>query len=190
MPPSAVKPTSAPPPQRLLDRIPLPLRVGIYGLSFLALVLIGLPWLAYRVDVLWPALRVEVGPLRWIGWALFAVLVAFYCYASFILTYRGRGAYVEFDPPKEFVASGPYRWCRNPVAGSLVLSLAGLALALSSTGILLLFAGAAALAHFQVVRLEEPLLEQRFGEPYREYLRSVPRWLPRPPRNSREGAGQ
>jgi protein-S-isoprenylcysteine O-methyltransferase Ste14 len=29
------------------------------------------------------------------------------------------------------------------------------------------------------VLVEEPSLEQRFGEPYREYKARVPRWLPR-----------
>lgn len=189
MPPNDSKPASDHLLNRLLERIPLPLRVGVYGLSFLAFVLIGLPWLAYRVDVLWPAYHVDVGPLRWFGWALFVVLVSTYCYASFILTYRGRGAYVEFDPPKAFVATGPFRWCRNPVAGSLVLALGALALALSSTGVLLLFLAAMLLAHAQVVWLEEPLLARRFGEPYRQYLRTVPRWIPRPPGRRQEADG-
>ena len=33
--------------------------------------------------------------------------------------------------------------------------------------------------HLYFVLFEEPGLEQRFGEPYRAYRASVPRWLPR-----------
>jgi protein-S-isoprenylcysteine O-methyltransferase Ste14 len=29
---------------------------------------------------------------------------------------------------------------------------------------------------------EEPTLRRRFGETYGEYLRTVPRWIPQPPR--------
>jgi len=35
------------------------------------------------------------------------------------------------------------------------------------------------IAHTFVVLYEEPTLQRQFGEPYEEYKRSVPRWLPR-----------
>lgn len=157
--------------------------MALYGVSFLAAILIGLPWLVHRLDVYYPAVHVEVGVvLRGLGWVIFAVALATYVYCSYFLSSKGRGAYVEFDPPKEFVATGPYRWCRNPVAGCIVVMQLGLALAWSSTGIFLLFLVAIPLAHAQVVFLEEPLLKQRFGEDYARYCREVPRWIPRPPR--------
>jgi protein-S-isoprenylcysteine O-methyltransferase Ste14 len=173
---------------RWLARIPLTLRMTVYGVSFLAGVLVGLPYLASRCDVAWPWLHIEAGPLvRTLGAALFAVLLAIYVYCSYVLSSRGRGGYVEFDPPQQFVAVGPYRWTRNPVAGSLCAMQLALALALSSTGVLLLFIVALPLAHAQVVLLEEPLLRKRFGAAYEDYLRRVPRWLPRrPPRHGSE----
>jgi protein-S-isoprenylcysteine O-methyltransferase Ste14 len=33
--------------------------------------------------------------------------------------------------------------------------------------------------HIYFVYIEEPGLEARFGEPYRQYKASVPRWIPR-----------
>ena len=120
--------------------------------------------------------------VRIAGGVFFAATLIGYCACSLHLVMRGRGAYVEFDPPKEFVSSGPFRWCRNPVAGFVVLMVLGEAIMLSSIGILLLFIVAMPLAHLQVVLMEEPLLRKRFGESYEAYLRSVPRWLPRPPR--------
>jgi protein-S-isoprenylcysteine O-methyltransferase Ste14 len=98
-----------------------------------------------------------------------------------VLTRYGRGAYVEFDPPKQFVATGPYRWVRNPVAACVVAALLAEAIALSSTGIFLLFVAAMGLAHAQVVLMEEPLLKKRFGQDYIDYLSRVPRWIPRRP---------
>ena len=38
-----------------------------------------------------------------------------------------------------------------------------------------------ALEYHAIVRWEEELLAERLGQPYREYLRTVPRWIPRPP---------
>jgi protein-S-isoprenylcysteine O-methyltransferase Ste14 len=107
-----------------------------------------------------------------------------YATASLLLSRHGRGAYVEFDPPREFVAVGPFQWCRNPIAGSLLGMLLGEALAFSSTGIFLLFLVALPLAQLQVVCLEEPLLRKRFGQAYEEYVRRVPRWLPGTPRRA------
>jgi protein-S-isoprenylcysteine O-methyltransferase Ste14 len=164
------------------ESIPLTVRMFVYGTVFLAFVLGFLPWLAYRVDVHWPAWHMDIGVGRWLGVVIFVVCVSIYGYSSYMLSSRGRGAYVEFDPPQAFVAVGPFRWCRNPVAGSLVGAVLGEAILFSSTGISLLFIAALPLAHIQVVALEEPLLRQRFGQPYEDYLRHVPRWLPRRPR--------
>ncbi len=167
--------------ERRLGRIPLPVRMLVYGVFFLGVVLVVLPWLAYRVDVRWPNARVELGPLRAVGAVVFFACLAVYLHASYLLSSRGRGAYVEFDPPREFVAVGPYRWVRNPIAASLVGTILGEAIAFSSTGIFLLFLLSIVLAHVQVVWVEEPLLRKRFGKSYADYLASVPRWIPRRP---------
>ncbi|OGA31487.1 MAG: hypothetical protein A3G80_13420 [Betaproteobacteria bacterium RIFCSPLOWO2_12_FULL_62_13b] len=171
--------------QRVLERIPLQIRMLFYGVSFLAVVLIGLPWLAYRVDRYLPGWHIEIGWLRIVGVVLFLAFLGMYIVCSYVLSSRGRGPFVEFDPPREFVASGPYRWVRNPVAACLAGALLGLAIALSSTGVLLLFVLGLPLAHMQVVLLEEPLLRKRFGASYEAYVRRVPRWIPRAPRSGR-----
>lgn len=170
--------------QRILVRIPLRIRMLLYGVSFLAFVLIGLPWLAYRIDVYSPRWHLEIGWLRIMGVVLFLAFLGMYIFCSYVLSSRGRGPFVEFDPPREFVASGPYRWVRNPVAACLAGAIFGLAIALSSTGIFLMFLLGLPLAHLQVVLLEEPLLRKRFGSSYEAYLRRVPRWIPRPPSSS------
>jgi len=164
-----------------LGRFPLPLRMSFYSLFFLGLALVILPWLCYRLDVALPAWHVEIGWWRAAGAVVLLGFLVSYAYCSYELTSRGRGAYVEFDPPSRFVAEGPYRWVRNPVAASVVGMILGEAVAASSTGILLLFVAAIPLAHLQVVLLEEPLLRKRFGLPYEDYLYRVPRWIPSRP---------
>jgi protein-S-isoprenylcysteine O-methyltransferase Ste14 len=178
-----------PPKPTALDAIPLAIRGVVYAIAFLVMILGVVPWAAYRVDANFPALHISMPWIvRTIGWMLFGMTLALYLAGSFHLMSRGRGAYVEFDPPKEFVATGMFRWCRNPIALCIVLMLLWLAIAWSSTGVFLLFAVAVPTAHAQVVLLEEPLLRKRFGQPYEDFLRKVPRWLPRPPPSGRDGA--
>jgi protein-S-isoprenylcysteine O-methyltransferase Ste14 len=118
-------------------------------------------------------------PGQIIGGGVFLVGLVTYTICSLWLVTRGRGAYVEFDPPTEFVATGPYRWCRNPVALSLMIAVLGEAIFFASPGILLYFILGIGLGHVQVVWLEEPLLRRRFGNDYENYCRTVPRWIPR-----------
>ena len=92
---------------------------------------------------------------------------------------EGRGTPAPFDPPRVFVARGPYRLARNPMYVGAALALAGYA-AFHRSGAMLLFTAAwVMLAHFFVVCWEEPRLRERFGASYDEYCRAVPRWLPR-----------
>lgn len=168
-----------------LQRIPLALRMLFYGVFFLLVMLVGLPWAFYRVDMYFPAVHVEIGWFRIAGIVLFAACLVVYLGSSYVLSRQGKGAYVEFDPPTRLVVAGPYRYVRNPVAACMVGMILGEATALSSTGVLLLFCLVAVLAHLQVVRIEEPLLRERYGPAYDDYCARVPRWIPKPGRRKR-----
>lgn len=118
----------------------------------------------------WPAVA---------GWALVAlgVPLTLTCVALFVV--RGRGTPAPFDPPREFVASGPYRLVRNPMYLGALAILAGSALILRSPSVVLLAVVFIFFFHLFVLVYEEPTLERGFGESYREYKRSVGRWLPK-----------
>lgn len=165
-----------------LERIPLSVRSVFYYFFFLAFILGAVPWAAHWAGRRFIPWQIELGWGRAIGWLIFIATYVLYTAASIVLMRRGRGAYVEFDPPRQFVAVGPFRWCRNPIAACVLGMVLGEALAFSSVGIGLLFLVGVPLAHLQVVRIEEPRLAQRFGQTYLDYKRRVPRWLPRRPR--------
>ncbi len=98
------------------------------------------------------------------------------CAGLFVV--RGQGTLAVFDPPREFVALGPYQYVRNPMyIGGLTL-LFGLGLYLRSGSILLFAVGMFLLLHAFVRYVEEPGLERRFGHNYLAYKRSVNRWIP------------
>lgn len=98
----------------------------------------------------------------------------------------GEGTLAPWDPPRHLVVEGPYHYVRNPMITAVLTVLAGEAVLFWSLPLLtwfaIFFAGNYAVFRF----FEEPQLEERFGEEYREYKRNVPRWLPR--RNPRTPA--
>jgi protein-S-isoprenylcysteine O-methyltransferase Ste14 len=91
----------------------------------------------------------------------------------------GQGTLAPWDPTTNMVAVGPYRYVRNPMISGVALVLIGEALLLGSW-IIGMWAGVFILInHTYFLLSEEPGLENRFGEPYREYKTIVPRWIPR-----------
>ena len=92
---------------------------------------------------------------------------------------RGAGTLAPWDPTQRLVAVGPYRFVRNPMISSVATVLAGLALVTGSWVLALWFLIFVAFNFAYFVLVEEPGLESRFGDPYREYKARVPRWIPR-----------
>jgi len=165
----------------------LAFKMAVYAAAFLAFILVGLPYAFHQLGLMaypsrWNALLNPAGPIqRFVGAAVFCVGLGGYVFCSLWLVVVGKGPFVEFDPPREFVASGPYRWTRNPIAALLIVTVLGEAIYFGSPGILTLVALGIPLAQYQVTRIEEPRLRRRFGDAYADYCRRVPRWFPRPP---------
>lgn len=155
---------------------------AVRALAYAAVFLGAFGWLALEVRRLD---RFLGGPLpslfRFPGWVALAAgaALALACLVMFVAV--GRGTAAPFDPPRQFVARGPYRFVRNPMYWGGFLALAGLGFASRSPAVLALTVLLAACVHFFVVEFEEPDLERRFGESYRDYKRRVRRWLPRIP---------
>jgi protein-S-isoprenylcysteine O-methyltransferase Ste14 len=97
--------------------------------------------------------------------------------AAFVL--RGQGTPAPFDPPRRFVAVGPYRYLRNPMYVSVVTALVGFGLGQRSPSIVIFAFVWLAGAHLFVVCFEEPNLRTKFTAAYQNYCKAVPRWLPR-----------
>ena len=82
-----------------------------------------------------------------------------------------------FTESTALIRHGLYRWSRNPMYVGAVLLVTGIAVLLGSVTPLLVAAGYFVVLQEGFIRHEERLLEQRFGEEYRTYRRSVRRWL-------------
>lgn len=121
---------------------------------------------------------------EWRGAAVLAGAVLVACGAALVahsialFVRLGRGTFAPWDPTRELVTAGAYRYSRNPMKAGLFLVLAGEALALQSAALAAWFA-LFALVNVAYIRLhEEPGLAKRFGTRYRDYCSRVPRWWP------------
>ena len=88
----------------------------------------------------------------------------------------GEGTPAPFDPPRKLVIRGPYIYMRNPMMVAVFLVLSGEALLFASVPLGLWFLFFFGLCLILIPLWEEPDLEKRFGESYREYKQKVPRW--------------
>lgn len=91
----------------------------------------------------------------------------------------GRGTLAPWDPPRQLVAVGLYRYVRNPMYVAVLTILLGWALLYRTRthlGYLVLFA---IIFHLRVILFEEPWLRARFPAEWKAYSDAVPRWLPR-----------
>lgn len=129
----------------------------------------------------WILTRFDTGatPTAWFAVAIVAVGAALYLRCVWVFAVVGRGTPGPWDAPRRFVAIGPYRWVRNPIYVAAVLVVLGEAWLFLSLPLLLYAAAMAISFHLFVVGYEERTLRRRFGDAYVEYLRRVPRWIPR-----------
>jgi protein-S-isoprenylcysteine O-methyltransferase Ste14 len=75
-------------------------------------------------------------------------------------------------------ADGPYRHVRNPLYLGAYCWIAALSLLMPATGALFALIGVALLSII-LIRGEESFLKSKLGQPYIDYLHSVPRLFPR-----------
>jgi protein-S-isoprenylcysteine O-methyltransferase Ste14 len=153
------------------------LRSAIFGAGFIFV----WGWVAlslhHRYDI-----TLGIGLSDWtrsLGIALMAAggTLAFACVATFVT--QGKGTPAPFDPPRKFVAAGPYRFVRNPMYIGGFIVLLGFGFYEQSPAILLFTLPWFLSAHLFVILYEERHLRSTFGAPYDVYCHSVRRWLPR-----------
>lgn len=174
---------------------------GAAGLLFrfrtwiiLALCLLGFfsPWrrlFAAGPDVtLWLALSTWLSRAAKLGIELSTVIVTLVALAccSAGAAFRVWGtAYLGFGvvhadamQAGHVVASGPYRYLRNPLyLGTLLLAL-GFSILMPPSGAVVFLVGLC-LLQMALIRGEERFLSEKLGDAYREYRHRVPRLLPR-----------
>jgi len=124
----------------------------------------------------------DMGPFRYFGVIPMILGAAIYFRCAWDFTFTGKGTPAPFDPPKELVARGLYRFVRNPMYIGVLFVLLGEALLFESRRLFELAGLAFVIFYLVIVIYEEPILRRKFGDSYQQYCDSVSRWVPRKPR--------
>jgi protein-S-isoprenylcysteine O-methyltransferase Ste14 len=146
-------------------------------------IVVILPWwlrtgLA-EYDTCWPGDSPAVWIARLLGATVLLLGAALFVWCVTLLVREGKGTIMPWDPTQQLVIKGPYCHVRNPMISAVLFMVAGQALLWGSWLTGLLAVVFFLINHVYFILSEEPGLERRFGESYREYKANVPRWLPR-----------
>lgn len=82
-----------------------------------------------------------------------------------------------WEPTLALATEGAYARSRNPIYLGFIVFLIGIAMLFSSDWLLLLLIPFVLIMHYGVIRREEEYLLARFGAPYAEYVKRVPRYI-------------
>lgn len=152
------------------------------SIAFTAVLLFGgafvlLPALAIRLNDALSLPRWRVLPLQALGVPSMLGAVLLYAYGARVFSRQGGGTTSPIRPPERLVATGLFRYSRNPIYVGYVAFLLGLFLLFGHLALLVYTALVAAFIHMLLVFWEEPDLRRRFGPDYEKYTQEVPRWL-------------
>jgi protein-S-isoprenylcysteine O-methyltransferase Ste14/pimeloyl-ACP methyl ester carboxylesterase len=142
-------------------------------LAFLALP--GLVAFVVPLLIAWPRVRVGTFNALALVFLVPGITLLLWCVRDFFVA--GKGTLAPWDPPRNLVSSGPFRYSRNPMYVGVSLILWGWAIAFGSWA-LVLYALIVMLAfHVRVLLNEEPYLARTHGRRWDDYRARVPRWL-------------
>jgi protein-S-isoprenylcysteine O-methyltransferase Ste14 len=153
--------------------------LSIAALPFVVAVLIPV-WVARRNDVQLAVGLTAPQVLAQLA-GLCLVIVGLVLFVSSLRRFAGdgKGTLAPWDPPRQLVVTGPYRFVRNPMISGVLFVLFGEALILLSRPHLSWALTFLLINAVYIPLLEEPQLKQRFGASYDEYCDHVPRLVPR-----------
>ncbi len=123
--------------------------------------------------------QVETGLFAYLAFPLWLLggIMILWCFWDF--TFKGHGTPNPIDPPKELVATGLYRYVRNPIYVGVLTIIIGQFLWFRTIWMLAYVVMAFLGMHLFVTLYEEPTLKKKFGAAYENYCKSVPRWVPK-----------
>lgn len=142
------------------NNIPIPeahlggLIVGALLQLFLSHKLFQLPWIGYSIG--FPLLIAGIGLCAW------AVIAA---------------NKIDIESPGRLLTSGPYALSRNPMYLGWTLIYIGIAFAANAFWIIVFLPLVVLYIHLIDISKEEQILEEQFGDDYRQYKKRVRRYF-------------
>jgi protein-S-isoprenylcysteine O-methyltransferase Ste14 len=90
---------------------------------------------------------------------------------------RAGTSMIPMNPTTALVTTGPYRLTRNPMYVGMVFLYVAFAFAFGVIWAVAFLPAVIVIVDRLVIAREEPYLERRFGQAYRDYKRRVRRWI-------------
>jgi len=113
------------------------------------------------------------------GILFFIAGLSLFLYTNYLFKTIAKGTLAPWSPKQNLVVQGPYKYCRNPMITSVLSILLSEALCFHSTNILIWTCFFFLMNTLYFIKVEEPHLSKCFGEQYKAYKKSVPRWIPK-----------
>ncbi len=145
-------------PKLLKARI---LHTRMFGLVVIVLFMFNQP--AIGGDTVWNFIS------TWLGFVLVLVCVLGRPFCSL---------FIGGIKNESLMRDGPFSVVRNPLYVFSFIGVVGIGLQSGVLLLLVVMVAAFVLYYPMVVKKEEAFLEAKFGEPYAQYMREVPRWIP------------
>ena len=123
--------------------------------------------------------QIETGIFGYLAFPLWLIGIIILLWSFWNFLKEGRGTPAPVDPPKELVATGFYRYVRNPMYVGILATILGHFLWFGYWNLLIYAVVVFFAFHTFVTYYEEPTLKSKFGASYEDYRRKVPRWIPR-----------
>ncbi len=123
-----------------------------------------------------PVIQLITQPYSWSG-AVLIVLGFFALVSSAMLFSRADTPLKPFEETTSLVRGGLYKVTRNPMYLGMAMVLTGTAIGLGSLGAFLFIPLFVWLIQSLFIVQEERILEEQFGDEYRQFKLSVRRWL-------------
>ncbi|MBT8489919.1 MAG: hypothetical protein KJN62_02605 [Deltaproteobacteria bacterium] len=94
--------------------------------------------------------------------------------------FKAKGTPVPLNPPPRLVTSGPYTYVRNPMVTGIFFVLFALGIFFRSVSLTFIFSPLFLIVcALELKLLEEPELEKRLGQEYKEYKKITPMFIPK-----------
>jgi protein-S-isoprenylcysteine O-methyltransferase Ste14 len=113
----------------------------------------------------------ETWEVKVLGLMIFLVGLFLRVWSQMHLHYR-------LKAPRKLTITGPYVYVRNPIYIGNTMILAGTTLISELAWLTPIMIIVCIVTYSLVIRYEESHLTDKYGKPYIDYLKNVPRWLP------------
>ena len=132
--------------------------------------------LAWVLSSIWPWPLPENPWTLFFGWMAIDASVLLMLWTAWLMLWR-KTTLNPYGKPQQLLTEGPFRVTRNPIYVADTLFYMGAALLFADVWVWLFLPVVLVAVSFGVIRHEERLLMQHFGDDYRSYMNKVRRWL-------------